>query len=292
MNHRRGWLGVAVLGAIALGVVYARSKPAAVPADGELGSAALGEAAKARIVEFWSTFRHAQSLRRQGHWEPAIDGFLRALELDPRHQDALYGLANCYIEIGRFEAALAALERLAESDPLGQRAYLQIGLIRSYPGAGDVYDLDAAEAALRRAVEINQEESGAFLRLAEVMLVKGDPDRAFELYALANRSNFRAVEGYYVRAYLRWRAGRAEEAVELLTEAVRQSRAPTIVAGVPGEGDNRPGSTLPPSSIDENRMFARVWNGLAGRFPGGAVTASALDAEFAALDAELRAVAR
>ena len=292
MNRRQVWTASAVLGAIALGVVYARSNRSTAPAGGDLGSPALDETAKARIVEFWSIYRGAQALRRQGEWQAAITEFHRALEIDPRHEDALYGLANCSIEIGRFEAALTALERLAEADPLGQRAYLQIGLIRSYPQAGDVYDLDAAEAALRRAVEINQEESGAFLRLAEVMLVKGDADQAFELYALANRSNFRAVEGYYVRAYLRWRAGRVEEAVDLLTEAVRQSRAPQIVAGVPGEGDTRSGSRLPPSTIDEKRMFARVWNGLAERFPGDHVVAAALDAEFAALDTELRAVAR
>lgn len=253
----------------------------------------LDDAEKARVLQFWETFRRAQSLRREGRWTEAVDEYRKALELDPDHEGALYGLANSYIELGRFDAALEPLAHLVEVDPLAQRGHLQIGLIRSCPDAGAAYDLDAAERALQRAFEINQEETGALLRLAEVKLLKGEVERAFELYTLANRSNFRAVEGYYVRAYLRWRAGRVDEATELLAEAVRQSHVPKVVAGaVPGEGDTRPGSELPPSKMGELRLLGRVWKGLEDRFPDERIEPDALDAEFAALDAELRAVVR
>lgn len=264
------------------GVVLLKRRSAEPTAPASSASR-LSDPEKVRIQEFWKRFREAEALRRRGDWEASVLQYRGALELDPDHERSLYHLANCLIELGRYADSLEPLEHLVEVAPLSQRAHLQLGLVRSCPSAGEVFDLDSAERELRRAVEINLEESGALLRLAGVVLVQGRLDEAAELYALANQSNFRAVEGYYVRAYVDWKNGREEPARALLQEAVRQMGRPEVVAGVPGEGDTREGDRLPPTTIEAKRLVQPFWNGLDERLTGE----FDLEAEFASLESWL-----
>lgn len=275
---RRGPPG-AVL-ALALLTACAEDQPPANPDGTGTSGRTLDEAEKDAIRGFWKAFRDAEALRRAGRWEDALPVYRQALDHDPHHDGVLYHMANCLIELGRFAQALVPLEELVQNHPLSQRGHVQIGLIRSSPEAGDVFDLAAAEVALERAVEINQEETGTLLRLAAVKLVSGDPERAIELYALANQSNFRAVEGYYVRAFLAWKEGDLESAAMLMEQAIEQSGKPLVVAGVPGEGDTREDAVLPPSTMDDKRLIRAFWDGLAERRPG----AHQLETEFAGLD--------
>jgi len=285
-------IGFFALGAIVVVLAYRRgwraSPPVHVPA-----AAALSEGEKNRIRQFWSAYRAARALMLEGRWEAAVTQYHRALALDPRHEDSLYNMANCHFELDQFEQALVALERLVEVNPLSHRGYLQTGIVRACPQAGPAFDLAAAEEALLRAFEINKEETGALLRLGEVALVKGDEPRAFKLLALANRSNFRAVEGYYLRAYLRWKESRLDESRELLAAALEQIMKPVVRAEVPGEGDTRPDHRLPPPTAAEKSLIKPLWSGLAERHADGNFEPEEQATEFARLDAyltELRAI--
>ena len=277
--------GVAIAGAAALAAVAGflafRGGSAAPPPTASASLSSLSPEEKARVREFWEVYREARALKLRGGWRRAIPKYGRALELDPEHEDSLYSLANCHFELDEFAEALGGLTRLVEVNPMSHRGFLQTGVIRSYPGTGDLFDLEEAETALLRAFEINKEETGSLLRLGELALVRGEDERAFELLALANQSNFRAVEGYYLRGYLRWKGNRRDASLELLREAVRQSRKPVVVAGVPGEGDTRPGSLLPPTTLDGKLLVRPRWKGLLKRYPDDQVALGALDLEFA-----------
>jgi tetratricopeptide (TPR) repeat protein len=269
------------------GLVFLKGR-SSEPSMQEGSASRFSDQEKTRIQEFWKRFREAENLRRQGRFEAAVELYQGALELDPDHERSLYHLANCLIELDRYLDSLGPLEHLVKIAPLSQNAHLQLGLVKSCPSAGAVFDLDAAERELRRAVEINLEESGALLRLAGVVLVQGHLDQASELYELANQSNFRAVEGYYVRAYVDWKNGREGPARALLQEAVRQMGQPEVVAGVPGEGDTHEGDRLPPTTIDAKRLVRPFWNGLDQRLAGE----FDLEAEFAAMESFLSGLKR
>jgi len=279
---------VVVVGALA----YQRTaRTTLTGGDPDPGSTStLTDDEKDRVHRFWKTYRQAQQARLEGRWEAAISDYRRALELNPVHEDTLYYLASCQFEINEFDDALDILNRLVRVNPMSHRGYHQIGLVRSCPLAGRLFDLDAAEAALNRALEINQEETGALLRLGEVALAKGDRPRALEFLTLANRSNSSAVSAYYLRAYIQFGEGNLDETRALLREALRQSLQPKIVAGVSSEGDTRSDRRLPPTTVAEKRLVKPFWEKLNERYPDDRIedlSREALRAEFSPLEIHL-----
>jgi TolB-like protein/Flp pilus assembly protein TadD/tRNA A-37 threonylcarbamoyl transferase component Bud32 len=65
--------------------------------------------------------------RRLGHWEEAITGLRRTIELDPRYHDAYENLAGTYRWLRRFPETLATVDRLLAWEPtdpiaLGRKA--------------------------------------------------------------------------------------------------------------------------------------------------------------------------
>jgi serine/threonine protein kinase/Flp pilus assembly protein TadD len=67
--------------------------------------------------------------RRLGHWDEAIAGLRRAIELDPRNMNAYLGLAVTYSVLRRFPEALATVDRMlvlepANTDALGLKAFV------------------------------------------------------------------------------------------------------------------------------------------------------------------------
>ncbi len=67
--------------------------------------------------------------RRLGHWEEALGGLRRVVELDPRYHDAYEDLAGTYRWLRRFPEALATVNRLLAWEPadptaLGRKASL------------------------------------------------------------------------------------------------------------------------------------------------------------------------
>jgi len=95
------------------------------------------------------------------------------------------------------------------------------------------------------------------------------------------------VEGYYLRAYIRWRQSRPDESLALLGEALAQSTRKPILAGVPAEGDVDPDRVLPPTTVKEKLLIPAFWEELAERYPEGKAGPEQLAAEFNRVDAHL-----
>ncbi|MGB6000370.1 MAG: FG-GAP-like repeat-containing protein, partial [Thermoanaerobaculia bacterium] len=120
-----------------------------------------------QVLEFWNLQRAGMdAVKIEGDLPKAIGLFRQALALDPQHEDSRYYLANCLAAEGDLDGALAELDTMRRLSPGSHRAHKQWGVLRAMTAESDA-DLEAAERALARALEINQEATGSLLVLGE-----------------------------------------------------------------------------------------------------------------------------
>jgi len=255
----------------------------------EEGQPALSEGRRAEVRRFWEVYGRATDLKQRGAWAEAASAYGEALEVDPRHEDALYSLGNALFEAGRYGEAVAAWRRLVEVNPMSARAHAQLGAVYSCGAPGAPFDLEAAEREFRRALELNKEETGPVLKLGEVALLKGDRRLALDHLTAASRTNFRSVEAHYLIGYIRWLGGDREAALDALRKAVAFSQADRPAGGVAGEGDTKKRAAQPILSEGASRksLFAPFCAALKDRRAGD-ISAGWMEAEYRRLDALLR----
>ncbi|MEO8602458.1 MAG: tetratricopeptide repeat protein [bacterium] len=121
------------------------------------------------------TAEEGSTLLAAGKIDEAQAAFQRALDLDPRADAALVGLAAVQAERHDHDAALALLERVGPG-PARQDADRLAAAIRiRQAGAGD-------EAALRAALEARPDDLDARFALARALAAAGRYDEALEHY--------------------------------------------------------------------------------------------------------------
>lgn len=80
----------------------------------------------------------------QGEFAQAIDYLTRCLQLNPRHFEAHYNLANVYSDLGNFPLARTHYEVSIEIDPTFSNSYYNLGLVlisqKAYKKAIEVID--------------------------------------------------------------------------------------------------------------------------------------------------------
>jgi tetratricopeptide (TPR) repeat protein len=134
--------------------------------------------------------------------EKAREAFDRALELDPKHAEALIGLAELSAQAGEVDAALALYDRAADLDSEDPAAAL--AAVRLVVGAGRTAD---AQARFKAVLTTHPREADAAIGLARI---------------LAEQREFEASLGY-----VRWaewlRAPEAEETLAWI-EGLRAQR--------------------------------------------------------------------
>ena len=250
------------------------------------GASGLSAEQKAKIRLFWEVYRRAGALKRQRAWERAASAFREALKIEPGHEDALYSLGNVLFELERYGEAVAAWRRLAEVNPLSVRAHAQLGAVYSCGAPGAPFDLEVAERAFQRALEINREESGPILKLGEVALLKGDRDQALAHFTTVLRSNTRSIEAHYLVGYLRWLEGDRNAARDALQEGVRLVRADLPAHERGGEGDTRKSGPMLAEGAGRKSFFTPYCTGLKAWTE--AVSTGRMEAEYQGLDGALK----
>jgi len=251
------------------------------------------DAEKAAIIEFWKTFNEATVLRRAGRFEEAASLYVKALEHNPHHEDCLYYLGHCRREIGDLEGARDAFERLLEVNPNSSRGQMATGALLAWPGPNGPMDLAAAEAHFRRAHEINMEESGPLLRLAEVLLAEGQVDEARKWLRDAFHQNPKCMEAPFLTGYTYWAAGDIARAREAYVQAAVAAQPMKAHKGVLGEGDRlvkgddgKKNAAPPLEAPMGETLFGEFSQHLRGEDPpagDAAVTRASLDATYAPL---------
>ncbi|MDX1644033.1 MAG: FG-GAP-like repeat-containing protein [Thermoanaerobaculia bacterium] len=219
-----------------------------------------------RTLAFWETQRAAMdAMKRDGDVERAAALFRRALALDPSHEDARYYLAACLAIQGEFDAALGQLDTLRRQAPMSHRAHKQWGVLRAMT-ATSWAQLEAARAALERALEVNAEETGALLVLGEIDLLEGNLEQADQRLEWACQTNPKAVGGFFLRAAIARERGDLGAARRLLERAAAARGEEWKPEGTVAEGD------VARAMHREVSPLSRFWEG----WDGGVEPQSAL----------------
>jgi tetratricopeptide (TPR) repeat protein len=206
---------------------------------------------------FWQLKARATRQFGEGNWEEAAGVFAEMSALDPRHEDSLYYRGNSLLELGRHAEASACWEQLIEVNPASSRAWIQLGIVRALPAAGDLFDLDAASAAFEAAHRINREESRPLALWGETSVAQGELDDAQRVLESAHRMNPRSTSALYLDGYIAWKRGDAARGRELAERARASFAAQQPVRGVLGEGDTRsPDMAAARHRAAQRRLFA------------------------------------
>ena len=229
---------LALFAALFVVITVTKNKPSDEQPKQEEGSHTAIE--KEKIIQFWETYRKATDYRMNKEWSLAAESYHLALDLNSRHEDAIYYLGNMYLELSRFKEAEEWWLKLVEVNPRNSRGYSQLGDL--YLSSDELFDIDKAESASREALKINKEETGPLLSLGEVMLVRGKLEEAASYFSAVTVSNFKSIEAYFFGGYVAWKKGDAAKANDLFAQAVKYSKPQDNKPGkVEGEGDTKPG---------------------------------------------------
>jgi tetratricopeptide (TPR) repeat protein len=142
-------------------------------------------------------------------WAAADAEYTRALELAPTNARILRDAADINMALGRLPAGLDLANRALAVDPLGS-AWSGISYAQFAMG-----NLDDAEKAARRRLEINTTSEGSHYELGNILLAKGDAQAALSTYEKSNTPQWRAVGAPLALDAL----GRRREADEMLASA-------------------------------------------------------------------------
>lgn len=152
-------------------------------------------------------------------WAAADQGYQRALDLAPRNARLWYWQGTMLAVSGCFDAALAALARSEELDPLSPIVPANRGWVhyfaRRYP---------EAVAALREVLSLHPDLAPAHWFLGMTRIAQGHYTEAIESYvsAIERTGRISRLLGYLGHAY--GRQGRRDEAEALLQELQQRAR--------------------------------------------------------------------
>jgi tetratricopeptide (TPR) repeat protein len=235
-------------------------------------TSAPGMTDRERVQKFWTVYREASAYRIAKDAPRAAATYARALELNPQHEDALYYMGSMRVELGEFAAAADAWRRLLGVNASSARTHSQLGALYMCLDQGAPFQLDTAELHLRRAHEINREENGPLLRLAEVALLRGDRASAQRDLTAVLRNDTGNATAHFYTGYLALRNKDLTRARAELGLAAKAPLAPPLPRGAAsGEGDTKAGAKLGHESVhcDQLRSAARRAKELGDRVDPG-----------------------
>lgn len=229
-------------------------------ADFEANAAATAVATRTiEAREFWSTYRDASAHRMAGDCSAAVSAYRAALALRPQHEDSLYYLGNCLLDLERYDEAIDAYRQLVALNPDGSaRAYVQWGLVHASLHPGAPLDLQEAGRLFQRAADL-EPDSGAHLGLAEIAVLRGDLARAEQLLIPIATESPMNVPAPYLLGYLAWRTGAVAEAKQHLAVAVERMTAGTPPSKWSEEGDVKAAPALRWRALARQSVFGSQW---------------------------------
>jgi tetratricopeptide (TPR) repeat protein len=134
----------------------------------------------------------------QKHYDQALTFYQQALDKDPSSGEGLSGLMNTYFVQKQFDKAIAAANAQIVKSPNNANFYDLLGTAL-FNGKKD---LPGAEAALRKAVELDKNNTDALEKLGKVQIQEGSADKALALYQQSIKDNPREVNFYILSGEL------------------------------------------------------------------------------------------
>ena len=121
--------------------------------------------------------RRGERLLREELWEPAVEAFSKAVEIDPQSARAHYGLGLALQERLDLRGALEAFRRAVALDGKLVTARNDLGTLLANTG-----DPAAGVAEFRKALEVQPENLGTRMNLGSALRTLGESERAAEQF--------------------------------------------------------------------------------------------------------------
>ena len=174
-------------------------------------------------------FSKARFLDDQGQSSQAIDEFKKALELDPNNSLIYSEMAESYLRNNRPREAVESAQKAIQTDRdnieahrLLTTVYLQVIGRANAQQPPSVDTINNAIHEFEEIIRIDPTERQSFLMLGRLYQIKGDRDRAADIYKKFLGIEPGSEEGVTALAKLQMDAGNTKEAVELLEDFVNQ----------------------------------------------------------------------
>ena len=149
----------------------------------------------------------------------ARDTLIRLLDRHPGDEDGAYMLGRIYYQDGLIDLAIGQFERVVRINPTSYKALDNLGLC--YQASGD--DEKATRyflAAIKLVEKDHPEYEWPYANLADLLLKKGDAQRAFDAASKAVNRNPMSARSFYIGAKALDRLGKPELALNWLQRAV------------------------------------------------------------------------
>lgn len=208
---------------------------------------------------------------REEDFEAAAGHFRRALELQPEHKVALYGLATAYKKMGQDDEALLGFQRLQSLAPHDSKAVIAMTGIYFRQGR-----LDQALALLEEATsqpDLARIPTRLHSQHGELLLRMGRLEEAANQLRLAIAKNPRSPTPFFHLAKIAEGEGKRDDAIELYEAALarRPNLYPALVELArlygqrrdPERGDLEKQRQLYESALERDPDFIRGYFGLA-----------------------------
>jgi tetratricopeptide (TPR) repeat protein len=140
----------------------------------------------------WAASPEALDLFSQGHADELVpakaeDELRRATKADPKFVMSSIALAAVLATQGKMEPAKAAIEQALALNPAEPEAHQILGTVLLMQNLGG--DLDGAAAELRKAIDLDADDSEANERLAVISFKRGELDQALEASKAAQQAD-------------------------------------------------------------------------------------------------------
>jgi cellulose synthase operon protein C len=160
----------------------------------------------------------------QKQFGEAEKSYQQALEKDPSSAEGLRGLMAAYIQDKQVDKALAAANQQIAKSPNTSSFYDLLGTVLFESKK----DTKGAEAALRKAVELDKNNSNALVKLGKVQIAEGAADQALATYQQSIKDNPREVTFYILAGELYEAKSQWDQAKSMYQQALNiQSDNPT-----------------------------------------------------------------
>jgi tetratricopeptide (TPR) repeat protein len=153
-----------------------------------------------------------------GDFDRAENTFIRLLDRHPRDEDGAYMLGRMYYQEGRVDQAMGQFQRVLKLNPRSYKAWDNLGLCWQANGNDD-----KAIAHFLQAIKLVETDhpdyDWAYANLAELLLKKGDAERAFGAASKAASRNPRSARNFYLGAKALDKLGKTELCLNWLQRA-------------------------------------------------------------------------
>ena len=128
----------------------------------------------------------------QKQYPDAIKAYQKALDVDPSNSDALSGLMNTYVAQKQIDKAVEAAQTQIAKVPNSSAFYDLLGTALF----NHKKDYKGAEAALRKATELDKKNSDALLKLGQALNAQGSTDQAIATFQQSLKDNPNEISFY------------------------------------------------------------------------------------------------